>query len=160
VAPEIINIRDMKTKSDPICDVFSVGLIFHILLMGKSIFPGKTYNDVLNQNRACDFFIEAPEYQVISRPAHHLLKAMLEKDPRKRISSNDALKHPFFSEMEIERSMSPSHYVYAETPLKVTDENKPAEYAWPSPKVSVFAHKEDMSVLSTIIINRRKYSKQ
>lgn len=44
VAPEIINIRDMSTKSDPICDVFSVGLIFHILLMGRPIFPGRTYN--------------------------------------------------------------------------------------------------------------------
>lgn len=49
----------MKTKSDPICDVFSAGLVFHILLLGKSVFPGKNYNDVLNQNRACDFFLDA-----------------------------------------------------------------------------------------------------
>jgi serine/threonine protein kinase len=160
VAPEIINIRDMKTKSDPICDVFSVGLIFHILLMGKSIFPGKTYNDVLNQNRACDFFLEAPEYQGINRSAHHLLKAMLEKDPRKRISASDALKHPYLSEMDIEQTVNPSHYVYAETPLKVVEENKPSDYCWPSPKVSVFTHKDDSSLLSTILINHRKCHKQ
>ena len=77
VAPEIINIRDMKTKSDPICDIFSVGLIFHILLFGKSIFPGKTYNDVLVQNRACDFHLDSAEYLGINRHAHHLLKCML-----------------------------------------------------------------------------------
>jgi len=44
VAPEVINIRDMKVKYEPICDIFSLGLIFHILLFGVSAFPGKTYN--------------------------------------------------------------------------------------------------------------------
>jgi serine/threonine protein kinase len=44
VAPEIINIRDMSTKSDPISDVFSAGVIFHYLLLGCSVFEGKKYN--------------------------------------------------------------------------------------------------------------------
>ena len=54
VAPEVINIKDMKTKYNPICDIFSLGLIFHLLLFGKSAFPGTTYNEVLSQNRACN----------------------------------------------------------------------------------------------------------
>lgn len=45
----------MSTKSDPISDVFSAGLIFHYLLFGCSIFEGKKYNEILTQNRACDF---------------------------------------------------------------------------------------------------------
>ena len=53
VAPEVVNIKDMKAKYDPICDLFSVGVIFHILLTGKSPFPGKTYNEVLKHNREC-----------------------------------------------------------------------------------------------------------
>jgi calcium-dependent protein kinase len=32
--------------------MFSLGLIFHLMLLGVSAFPGKTYNDVLAQNRA------------------------------------------------------------------------------------------------------------
>ena len=55
VAPEVINIRDMKTKYKPICDMFSLGLIFHLLVFGKSVFKGKTYNEVLNENRSCNF---------------------------------------------------------------------------------------------------------
>ncbi len=51
VAPEVINIKDMKTKYEPICDLFSLGLIFHILLLGVSAFPGKTYNEVLKRTR-------------------------------------------------------------------------------------------------------------
>jgi calcium-dependent protein kinase len=59
VAPEVINIKDMKTKYDPICDIFSLGLIFHILLLGVSAFPGRTYNEVLAQNRASNITFEA-----------------------------------------------------------------------------------------------------
>ena len=55
VAPEVINISDMSTKYNPICDMFSLGLIFHSFLIGRSAFKGTTYNDVLRQNRACDF---------------------------------------------------------------------------------------------------------
>jgi serine/threonine protein kinase len=55
VAPEIVNLKNLKAKCDPICDVFSLGVILHILLLSKSPFPGKTYNEVLSQNRACSF---------------------------------------------------------------------------------------------------------
>lgn len=34
VAPEVINIIDMKTRTDPVCDVFSAGVIMHMLLLG------------------------------------------------------------------------------------------------------------------------------
>lgn len=48
VAPEVVNIKDLHTTYDPICDVYSLGIIFHILLLGKSPFNGKTYNDILS----------------------------------------------------------------------------------------------------------------
>lgn len=35
-------------------------------LYGKSVFPGKTYNDILTQNRACNFNFEDLIYQKIS----------------------------------------------------------------------------------------------
>lgn len=48
VAPEVVNIKNLNTTYDPICDLFSIGLMFHILLIGKSPFDGKTYNDILS----------------------------------------------------------------------------------------------------------------
>ena len=81
VAPEVINIKDMKTKYHPICDIFSLGLIFHLLLLGKSAFPGKTYNEVLAQNRASNILFEGSEYDSLDPNALKLMKSMLKKEP-------------------------------------------------------------------------------
>jgi serine/threonine protein kinase len=62
VSPEIVNIKDLTTKSRPISDVFSLGIILHILLLGKSPFKGKTFNEVLSENRQCAFTLLGPEY--------------------------------------------------------------------------------------------------
>lgn len=91
VAPEVVNIKDMKTTYDVVCDIYSLGLIFHIFLMGKSPFNGKTYNEVLAQNRAGTVKLDGPEYLRLSIDTHDLLKRMLEKDPKKRIPSDQAL---------------------------------------------------------------------
>jgi serine/threonine protein kinase len=93
----------MLTKSDPISDVFSAGLIFHYLLLGKSIFPGKKYNEILTQNRACNFDFAQSQYKEINSHAVDLLKKMLEKDPSKRITAKKALCHQFFTNsMDVE----------------------------------------------------------
>ena len=62
VAPEVVNLRDTKAKYGTICDLFSLGVIFHMLILRKSPFPGREYDDVLAQNRACKFNFEAAEY--------------------------------------------------------------------------------------------------
>lgn len=77
VAPEIINIKDMSTKSDPISDVFSAGLIFHYLLFNCSVFSGKKYNEILAQNRSCEFNFFNEKYQSLNRECLDLLMKML-----------------------------------------------------------------------------------
>lgn len=47
VAPEVVNIKDLNVTYGPICDVYSLGVIFHIMLLGKSPFPGKSYTQIL-----------------------------------------------------------------------------------------------------------------
>lgn len=63
VAPEVVNLKDLKAKYGSICDLFSVGVIFHMLALRKSPFPGREYDDVLSQNRACKFNFDSSEYQ-------------------------------------------------------------------------------------------------
>jgi len=96
VAPEVINIKDMKAKYSSICDIFSLGLIFHLLLFGKSVFKGKTYSEVLAENRACNFNLDAPEYESVDPLVMDLLKKMLKINPEERITADQALSHPYF----------------------------------------------------------------
>jgi calcium-dependent protein kinase len=63
VAPEVVNLKDLKAKYGTICDLFSVGVIFHLLALRKSPFPGREYDEVLSQNRVCKINFEAAEYQ-------------------------------------------------------------------------------------------------
>jgi serine/threonine protein kinase len=53
VAPEIANLEDKKLGYGVVCDVFSIGVIFHILLTGESVFVGKKFNEVLKKNKVC-----------------------------------------------------------------------------------------------------------
>ena len=103
VAPEIINIKDMSTKSEPISDVFSAGVIFHHLLFGCSVFEGKKYNEILAQNRASSFDFNRQPYLSLPESTFDLLTSMLERDPAKRPSADSALNHDYFNEeMELE----------------------------------------------------------
>lgn len=92
----------MKTKYSPICDIFSLGLIFHLLLFGKSVFKGKTYNEVLQENRTCKFDLESEDYQKVDTIVMDLLKKMLKTNPEERITAETALIHPFFGDYEEE----------------------------------------------------------
>lgn len=41
VAPEVVNLKDLKAKYSEVCDLFSAGVIFHMLALRKSPFPGR-----------------------------------------------------------------------------------------------------------------------
>lgn len=95
MAPEVVNCKDTNVHYEPVCDVFSLGLIFYILLTGKPAFPGKSYNDVLVKNRRCeiilagDLFDNIPSICInkIYQLARDLLEKMLQREPSKRITS-------------------------------------------------------------------------
>jgi hypothetical protein len=77
----------MSLKSETISDVFSAGIIFHYLLLNKSVFQGTRYSDILAQNRACDFNFDKEDYHNLNSEAFDLLKGMLEKRPEFRITA-------------------------------------------------------------------------
>lgn len=62
VAPQISNLRDQE-RYEPVCDIFSLGVIFHIIALGASPFPGKECDQVLKQNRQCNINFDDEIYR-------------------------------------------------------------------------------------------------
>ncbi|CAD8179946.1 unnamed protein product [Paramecium octaurelia] len=97
VAPEILNLVDRQQKYDKVCDIFSCGCIFYKLLFGHSLFMGNTFNEVLGQNKKCNYTLDTSEMNSIPYEAQELLKQMLAKNPSERITAQLALESDFFN---------------------------------------------------------------
>lgn len=96
VAPEIIELTESK-HVEPECDVFSAGVIFHILLTRKALFEGTKYDEVYKKNKEMAFNLDAEAYKKVDPTAMNLLKSMLRADPKERISAEQALRHEYFT---------------------------------------------------------------
>ena len=107
VAPEIIALTQ-SSHIEPQCDVFSAGVIFHILLTRKQLFEGTRYDEVYKKNREMHIDLTAEKYSQVDPAAIDLLGQMLKADPAQRITASEALKHSYFSgecEEELEEKM-------------------------------------------------------
>lgn len=99
VAPEVINASSkIHVPFTPECDVFSAGVVFHILLTGDPVFMGKTYSEIIVKNKQCKVNLTHPMLKK-NKVALDLLKHMLEFNPENRISADEALKHKFFENL-------------------------------------------------------------
>jgi calcium-dependent protein kinase len=61
VAPEIIALAENK-HIEPKCDIFSAGVIFHILLTRKALFDGTRYEEVYKKNKEMNINLEGEKY--------------------------------------------------------------------------------------------------
>lgn len=95
VAPEVININDMTTTYDSVCDLYSLGCILHILLTGKPAFNGKSYNTIVHQNKVAKINYSSHVFDVVPPQGLDLLKKLLISDPKERIRAPLALKHEY-----------------------------------------------------------------
>lgn len=90
MAPEILNCRN-KNGQEPICDIFSLGVIAHILAVKRSPFPGREFNEVLTANRQCNFNFQLEVYKSVDPRLMDLICKMMEVDPKKRIKTDEIL---------------------------------------------------------------------
>ena len=94
VAPEVLN-REY-TKS---CDIWSIGAITYILLCGYPPFYGDTDNQIFDSVRTGRFDFPSPDWDGISQSAKDFICALLRKDPSKRLTASEALRHAWIQEM-------------------------------------------------------------
>ena len=90
VAPEIL-----KGHYGFECDLWSCGIILYILLVGYPPFDGRNNNEIFQKILKSDYKLNGDDWNNISNDAKDLLKKLLQKKPNKRITAQEALKHPF-----------------------------------------------------------------
>ncbi|CAM8989304.1 unnamed protein product [Rhodiola kirilowii] len=88
LAPEVL-----RKRYGPEADVWSAGVIIYILLCGVPPFWAETEEDIFEEilHGSIDFSLDP--WPCISDSAKDLVKKMLVRDPRKRISASEALCH-------------------------------------------------------------------
>ena len=86
-------------------DVWSVGIIFFLLLRGGLPFDGKTKEDVVNRTLTMKVSFRHPRWKHVSPQAMRLIKRFLEKDPSKRITMEEAARDRWFEPLAQHQSM-------------------------------------------------------
>ena len=72
IAPEIL-----KGCYDSKCDLWSCGVILHILLSGKVPFPGKKEKEILENVANSKLVLDNPIWKQVSEQAKDLIKQLL-----------------------------------------------------------------------------------
>eukprot|EP00826_Nyctotherus_ovalis_P034981 TRINITY_DN2959_c0_g4_i1.p1 TRINITY_DN2959_c0_g4~~TRINITY_DN2959_c0_g4_i1.p1 ORF type:complete len:395 (-),score=98.65 TRINITY_DN2959_c0_g4_i1:60-1244(-) len=75
------------------CDVWSCGVILHLLLSSAHPFPGRNESDIFQKALHSSLSLSGSRWAKVSKPAKELLRAMLTKDMDKRCTASEALSH-------------------------------------------------------------------
>eukprot|EP01103_Thecamoeba_quadrilineata_P010526 TRINITY_DN229_c0_g1_i1.p1 TRINITY_DN229_c0_g1~~TRINITY_DN229_c0_g1_i1.p1 ORF type:complete len:795 (+),score=201.82 TRINITY_DN229_c0_g1_i1:271-2385(+) len=90
-APELLL---CEGYAEPV-DIWAVGVILYTLLSGCLPFFGETHTELFERILAGAFSFPDPEWTNISESAKSLVTALLTANPKKRLTAEKALKHPW-----------------------------------------------------------------
>jgi serine/threonine protein kinase len=76
IPPESFQFKDGDVLSS-VGDIFSLGVIFHVLLTGKYLFEGNDIQTVFQNNREGNFDLYKEEYEAFDSEGIYLLRKML-----------------------------------------------------------------------------------
>jgi calcium-dependent protein kinase len=92
VAPEVLTgTYDMK------CDVWSLGIITYILLCGYPPFHGISNDVIFEKIKKGKFYFYFEDWEHISDEAKDFITKLLVMDPKERMSTKEALRHPWLN---------------------------------------------------------------
>ncbi|KAF5733668.1 Calcium dependent protein kinase 1 [Tripterygium wilfordii] len=93
VAPEVL-----RKRYGPEADVWSAGVILYIILSGVPPFWAETEQGIFEQVLHGDLDFSSDPWPSISESAKDLVRKMLVRDPRRRMTAHEVLCHPWVHE--------------------------------------------------------------
>mmetsp|Transcript_26350 Transcript_26350/g.40212 ORF Transcript_26350/g.40212 Transcript_26350/m.40212 type:complete len:88 (-) Transcript_26350:409-672(-) len=87
MAPEIFNEKKYNEKAD----MWSLGIIMYILLTGKAPYFGNDDERIISQVKKGHYNRRLLQDSRISKQAQTLIDKLLNKDPKQRLSAEEAL---------------------------------------------------------------------
>jgi calcium/calmodulin-dependent protein kinase I len=93
-APEVLTGESSYEKS---VDLWSVGVITYVLLCGFPPFFAKTQPALFEKIIKAEYSFPDPEWTYVSETAKDFIRKLLVLDPKKRLTAEEALEHPFLS---------------------------------------------------------------
>ena len=92
IAPEVL-----KKKYNEKCDTWSIGVILYMLIVGIPPFDGKNDEEIIESIKIGKYNNQHPKLLCRSKEIQNLVSCLLERKISKRLSSFEALHHPFFT---------------------------------------------------------------
>lgn len=79
------------------CDYWSIGVVLFILLSGCPPFFDEDNFALFEKIKKVEYNFDAPTWSKVSEDAKNVIRALLVKEPEKRMSPDEFLKHPWIT---------------------------------------------------------------
>lgn len=99
--PYYVSPQVLEGRYGPECDVWSVGVIMYILLCGYPPFNAMSDRAIMTKVRVGEFGFPDAEWRDVSDEAKDLLRWLLKRHAKQRVSAEHALRHPWFEKQRI-----------------------------------------------------------
>uniref|UniRef100_A0A667WYF8 Serine/threonine-protein kinase 17A n=1 Tax=Myripristis murdjan TaxID=586833 RepID=A0A667WYF8_9TELE len=95
VAPEILNYEPLSTATD----MWSIGVLTYVMLTGESPFLGDDKQETFLNISQVNVDYSQDVFEGVSSLAVDFIKSLLLKNPRKRATAEECLKHPWLNSL-------------------------------------------------------------
>lgn len=127
IAPEILTAPNRRGYSYEV-DIWALGIITYTMLIGSAPFDGGNVHTTYDNIRLNELTFPIKEHH-ISHQARMFIRSILTTDPAQRLSLDQMLQHPFFTDSPIAPPKSLPLYIlkqpYLLTARAVTEPTRP-----------------------------------